>query len=252
MRCPLRSIAKRPRLKIRLEDGLQNELHRSLDHAVADGRYRENAHRAVVLRDCLPPRPHRPIAACDQFVLQLREEVLHTRRLDGFKGHPIFARGAVVGFGHRIRRAQCLPFAEVHVQAPEAPRRVCLRLGVYPSLQVLQCDRRLYHSAPASLWSKECVRQQGSFAPRPLRRFLTTMCPSDSRSSAPDFPVDTGYTGALLRRLSRRDETGLSNGSTRPCPRAVATTPPEWAAASVSVRQTMRPSPSDGGLGLWS
>jgi len=36
-------------------------------------------------------------------------------------------------------------------EAPEAPRRFSLRLGVYPPSQVLQTDGRLYHLAPASL-----------------------------------------------------------------------------------------------------
>src|SRR5207245_2233541 len=38
MRCLLWSIATRPRLKIRLKDWLQHELHRPLDPAVANGR----------------------------------------------------------------------------------------------------------------------------------------------------------------------------------------------------------------------
>src|SRR5882724_2111729 len=37
-----------------------------------------------------------------------------------------------------------------------------------------------------------------------------------------------------------------------PCPRAVAITPPECSAASVSLRRSMLPSPYDRELGLWS
>jgi hypothetical protein len=36
------------------------------------------------------------------------------------------------------------------IEAPEAPRLFSLRLGIYPPLQVLQPDGRLYHLAPAS------------------------------------------------------------------------------------------------------
>src|ERR1700674_1661584 len=158
MRCPLRSIAKRPWLKIRLEDRFQNELRCSLDHAVTDGRNREDPHfRPPVLRDFLPTRSRGPIPERDQFVPQLREELVHPRCLDGLERDPVIARGAVVLFGPRVRGAERVQFADVDVQAPEAPRRVSLRLGVYPSLQVLQCNGRRCHLAPASLLSKEGV-----------------------------------------------------------------------------------------------
>ena len=38
MRGPIRSIPERPRLEVSLEDRLQNELQRSLDHAVSNTR----------------------------------------------------------------------------------------------------------------------------------------------------------------------------------------------------------------------
>ena len=60
----------------------------------------------------------------------------------------------------------------------------------------------------------------------------------------------TGYRAALAPPLSRRDEEGFSSCSTRPCPRAVALTPPEWPAAPTSLRRSMLPSPSHQGLGL--
>src|ERR1700720_3543652 len=49
---PLRSIPIRPRLKVSLKDGLQNELARSLDHAVADCGNREHTQAcAAALRN---------------------------------------------------------------------------------------------------------------------------------------------------------------------------------------------------------
>ena len=66
------------------------------------------------------------------------------------------------------------------------------------------------------------------------------------------LPRSTGYRTAHAPPLSRRDEEGFSSCSTRPCPRAVALTPPEWSAAPASLRRPMLPSPSHHGLGLRS
>ncbi len=91
--------------------------------------------------------------------------------------------------------------------------------------------------------------QQGSFAPWELPQFIaTTNLPPPSRLP-PDFP------GFLVIRLpappiSRRDEEGFSSCLTCPCHRAAPTTPPECLAASVSLRQSMLPSPRRRGLGL--
>ena len=51
--------------------------------------------------------------------------------------------------------------------------------------------------------------------------------------------------------LSRRDEEGLSSCLECPCHRAVALTPPEGIAASVSLRRSMLPSPYGSELDLW-
>src|ERR1700676_96963 len=56
---PLRSVSIRPRLKISLEDRLQDELECSLDHTVTNGRNRKNADLgAPVFRNFLFPHPH--------------------------------------------------------------------------------------------------------------------------------------------------------------------------------------------------
>ena len=51
--------------------------------------------------------------------------------------------------------------------------------------------------------------------------------------------------------LSRRDEEGLSSCLACPGHRAVALTPPEWPAASVSLRRSMLSSPYGSELDLW-
>ncbi len=96
------------------------------------------------------------------------------------------------------------------------------------------------HPCLPSCWSHG--KQQGLFAPRTLLRFVATAGPSATLSSSTDFP------GFLVIRLpappiSRRDEEGFSSCLTCPCHRAAPTTPPECFAASVSLRQSMLPSP---------
>ena len=127
--------------------------------------------------------------------------------------------------------------------------RFCLLLVVYPRPQVLQITGRFYHGAPASRGGQGVTVQQGSFAPWELPQFIATTNPSATLSSSTDFP------GFLVIRLpapsiSRRDEDGFSSCSTCPCHRAAPTTPPEWIAASASLRRSMLPSPRTRGLGL--
>src|SRR5262249_58828935 len=75
---------------------------------------------------------------------------LHAALLDGLEGDPVNARGTVVLLGQQVGVVQGFHLADVDVQAPEAPGRVGLRLGVDLPPQVLQIDGRLYHPAPAS------------------------------------------------------------------------------------------------------
>jgi hypothetical protein len=60
-----------------------------------------------------------------------------------------------------------------------------------------------------------------------------------------------GYRTYLAPRISPWDEEGFSSCSACPCHRAIATTPPEWMAVSISFRLSMLPSPYGWGLGLW-
>jgi len=66
------------------------------------------------------------------------------------------------------------------------------------------------------------------------------------------FPGVTGYRTYLAPGISPWNEEGFSSCLTCPCRRAVATTPPEWAAVSARFRLSMMPSPYGCGLGLRS
>src|ERR1022692_4296281 len=89
MRCPFRSVSIRPRLKISFEDRLQNELHRPLNHAVADSRNRQNADfLAPVLGNLLLPPPHGPIRVGDQFLPDLLQKTFPSALLDGVERAP--------------------------------------------------------------------------------------------------------------------------------------------------------------------
>src|SRR5450631_427375 len=106
MRGTLGSITIRPRLEICFEDRLQYELERSLNHAVADRRNREDANFPAILRYLLPPSPQRHIVTPDQFALDLLKELLCALRFDGLECHPVNSRSTVILLGQRIRLAQ--------------------------------------------------------------------------------------------------------------------------------------------------
>src|SRR5262249_38032286 len=70
--------------------------------------------------------------------------------LDGFNGHAVNSRRAVVGLGQLIGCLASFRFTDVAIQAPETPGRFSLRLGVYPPAQVWQTQGCLCHRTPAS------------------------------------------------------------------------------------------------------
>src|SRR5262249_20221643 len=145
MGCPPRPVAKRPRLEVSLEDGFQDELEGPLDHAVANARDAEDTDLAAIFGYLLPSVPHRTIRVCSPLAPDLQEDRLHAALLDGLEGDPVNARGTVVLLGQEVSLVQGFHLADVDVQAPEAPGRVGLRLGVDLPPQVLQIDGRLYH-----------------------------------------------------------------------------------------------------------
>jgi hypothetical protein len=108
----------------------------------------------------MPSIPQWTIPAGDQFVPELREESVHARDFNRLERHPVHTRGAVVGFGQRVRGAERFQFADVNVQAPEAPRRFSLRLDVYLSSQVPQRHGRFCHLTPASRVAERCAHSR--------------------------------------------------------------------------------------------
>ena len=98
-------------------------------------------------------------------------------------------------------------------------------------------------------WSR--CKQQGLFAPAACPRFAATTDPSATLSSFHRLPGVSGYTVSFSPPISQRDEEGFSSCFAHPCHHAVAITPPECLAASVSLRRSMLPSPHEGRLGLW-
>src|SRR5215475_4408722 len=162
--------------------------------------------------------------------------------LDGFKGHTVNSRRAVVGLGQLIGFLEGFQFTDVDIQAPETPGRFRLRLGVYPPAQVLQPDGCLCHRTPAShvvegVTNSRVPSLHGHY---PASALLRTPPPPSHLQS---ISRGTGYTTYLAPPVSRWDEEGFSSCLACPCSHAVAPTPPEWSAASASVRRPMLPSP---------
>jgi hypothetical protein len=85
------------------------------NHPVPDRWYRKGADFAPILRYRLPPGQERLIATPDQFIPPLREQSLHPSRRDGREGDPVYARRAIVLFGHFIRCMQGLYLIDMDV-----------------------------------------------------------------------------------------------------------------------------------------
>src|SRR5215510_9975821 len=109
-------------------------------------------------------------------------------------------------------------------------------------LQVLQTDGRCCHVAPASHSSEESqtVGSLRSTGITPLPHYYG---PFRHPLIFGRFPGVSGYTTYLAPPVSRWDEEGFSSCLACPCSHAVAPTPPEWSAASASLRRPMLPSP---------
>jgi hypothetical protein len=201
-----RAVTIRPLVKVGFKDRLQDELESSLDHPVPHRRNRQDALAvALALRYCLTPVPRGLIRAIGQFVSYLLQEWLHSRRFAGLERHPIDTWRAVVFFSHPVGFVERFPFADMDVEAPEAPRRFSLRLGVYPPSQVLQTDGRLSHLAPASrigggVTGSRVPWLHGSYPASPLLR--PPPPPSRLQPTSRRFPV---IRPTLLRRF--RDGT---------------------------------------------
>jgi site-specific DNA recombinase len=131
MSCPFWPVAIGTRLKISFEDRLQDELQRTLNHAVANCGDREDADFiAPVLRDLLSPNRYGPIRVGDEFVPYLLQKHFHSAFFDGFERDSIHSGSPVVFLGHLVGFAKRFHLAHVDVQSPETPSWFSLRLDV--------------------------------------------------------------------------------------------------------------------------
>src|ERR1700687_2095822 len=248
---PLRSIAVRPRLEISFEDRLQDELQRTLNHAVADCGNRKNADLAApVLRNLLLPHRHGLIRVLVQFVLNLFQKTPHSTLFDGIKRDSIDPRCTMVVLGHLVGFLERFHFADVNVQSPKAPSWFLLRRYVSSPPQVLQTDRGLCHLTLASRWlefvhNSRASSLHGHYPASPL-----LLAPPPPSRRPPTSRCHRLY-GFPAPRISPWDEEGFSSCSMCPCHRAVAIAPPERLVASVSLQRSMLPSPPQCGFGLW-
>src|SRR4249920_2371402 len=197
MRRALRTIAKRPRLEVRLEDRFHHQLQRPLYYPVTDAGNRKcSGLVAPFFRYLFLPRPQRHVGALDQFVPDLLKETFHALFLDGLEADSVTARSSIIGFSHRVRSAQRLHLADVNVQTPESPVRFSLRLGVYLPSQVLQTNGRRCHFALASRIAGR-VQTAGplrSAGVTPLHRYFG---PVRHPLAFGRFPGVAGYTAYL-------------------------------------------------------
>src|SRR5450755_3700155 len=116
MCCPFRSVSIRPRLKISFEDRLQNELHRPLNHTVANSRNRQDADfLAPVLWNLLLPPPHGPIRVGDQFLPDLLQKTLPSALLDGVERDPVNPGCPVITLRHLVSLMKCFHLADMDV-----------------------------------------------------------------------------------------------------------------------------------------
>jgi hypothetical protein len=136
-------------LEVSFEDRLQDEFQCTLDYAIANGRNRELANLAPLLRNSDLPRSLGSIAPLHQLLAKLAKKGVYALYGDGLERYPINTRGAIVLFGQFIGGAKCFLFADVAIQAPKSPRWFGLRLDVESSSQVLQRDGCLCHLTPA-------------------------------------------------------------------------------------------------------
>src|SRR5580700_9851348 len=98
MSCPLRTITIRSRLEVRLEDRLQYQLQRTLNHPIPDSRYRQHADFSSVLGYLTLPCFQWHIGTLDQFAPYLFEKILRALPLDHLERHAVNTGRAVIGF----------------------------------------------------------------------------------------------------------------------------------------------------------
>src|SRR5437762_7533453 len=125
-----RAVSVRSCLEVRFENRFQNELECSLDHAITDGRNRENSDFSPVFGYFLLPYPHGSIRVGDQFVSDLLKKTLRSTLFDDFERDPVDSRCPVILLRHLIGFLKGFHFADMDVQSPETLGWFGLRLVV--------------------------------------------------------------------------------------------------------------------------
>jgi hypothetical protein len=135
-RAPLRPKAVRARKEVRLEDRLQHQLRRSLDHTVPYRRDPQRPLLSISLRD-VPPQDHgrtvRPLAKRSRDLFQ---EERHAMLLDLRERHTIDARCSSIAAHLLPRHPEHVTAPDVVVQRVEAPTRSPLGCGPQSPLQL--------------------------------------------------------------------------------------------------------------------
>ena len=110
---------------------------------------------------------------------------------------------------------------------PPLPAELRLRHDVYPPIQVLQIDGRLYHLTLAFHVVRGTTRSRAPSLHRhyPTSSLLRTR-PPPSRLST-HFPVIPVIGSTFLPTISHRGKEGFSSCLACLCQRAVASTPPK-------------------------
>ena len=252
MRCPFRSVSIRPRLEVSFEDRLQNELECPLDHTITDRRNRKNA-------DFLPPsfgisffraRMGRYVFVISSSRICLKK-TLHSAFLDGLERDPVNTRCPVILLAPSGRLRRSVSILQTWTYSPQK-RQVGSAFALTYRLLLRSCKLMgAFVISPLPPVLLELLQTAGllrSTDITPLHRYYRAP-PTPSR--LPPISRCLRLYGFPAPPISRRDEEGFSSCLAHPCHRAVASTPPEWLAASVSLRRSMLPSPYGCRLGLW-
>ena len=220
-----RSVAVGFRQEIRLEDRLQHQLRRRLDHPVSNRRDAERAFAASGLRDLDPTNRVRSIRSRTQLLSEPPEPVLQALRFDRLEGHPVHPRGASIRARHLIGMGQNVLAVHLVVEPVEPERRLGLRLGVELPLKPLDLLRsREPHRQSPDPWPR---RKHPEVRPRPSTG-VTRLPRYHGPLRLPHEPPPRAASRAATPR-----PCGDPTLRTGPFPHAVPTTPLGCVGASV-------------------
>ncbi len=244
-------------LEVLLEDRLQNQQRRHLNHPVAHRRNPQRAHLPVGFRDVHAPDRPRLVGMAAKAPPDFVQKGPHAplRPLDRFQRHPIHSGSALIGPHPAPCRFQHVLPADVAVERIETELRLILglaaqilsqsdkfrRQGQHPPNRVFR-SRILVQSAP--LPSYRIAPKAGPLRSTVVTRFPATMGPSDSRQGRAAVMSSRTAFGTITPA-----PTGLPGSSADLSARAVPSHPgrPDGCLRSL-LRHRRRASPLSGGL----